>query len=225
MLDLFLRSAPLRREVSGDPVSTCAMHPPTRLAPTSLPPAACVHLKGPAKSRRCVTALTAREVARAVRRRPQMHRAIAAYGQVLSREEVHARVFGALDRRVLGPHNAELRAYFERCFEQCASPFGGTGQDDAISSSSDDDIEQTALLFCHHDTDGDGVLSRDEFAAVVDMVAGTTGQRFTVEHVDRCFQQADVDGSGAIDLNELLLYRTRAPAAGLGKSRERGRKQ
>ena len=43
------------------PHAPCIHLPAYRLAPTSLPPAACVHLKGPAKSPRCVTALTARE--------------------------------------------------------------------------------------------------------------------------------------------------------------------
>ena len=135
-----------------------------------------------------------------------------AYGHMLSREEVHARLFAALEHRVLHAHNKELRGYFERVLEQIASPFAGSGEDDAISSSSDDDLEQTALLFCHHDADGDGVLSHDEFAAIVDLVAGQTGQTYTPEHVDHCFLQADVDGSGAIDLNELLLYKQKGAA-------------
>ena len=119
------------------------------------------------------------------------------------------RVIGALEQRVLTRHNKELRGYFERVVEQCASPFAGTGEDDAISASSNADIEQTALLLCHHDADGDGLLSREEFSSIVDLVAGQTGQRFTAEHVDRCFLEADADGSGTVDLNELLLYRAK----------------
>ena len=133
----------------------------------------------------------------------------AAYGHLLTRDEVRARLFRALEANVLGPHNLELRGYYERVVEQLASPFSGAGEDDAISGCSDDDLEQSAVLFCHHDSDGDGLLSRDEFVAVIDMVASQTGQSFTAEHVDHCFQQADVDRSGAIDLNELLLLRAR----------------
>ena len=91
--------------------------------------------------------------------------------------------------------------------EQIASPYLGAGDNDAVSGSSDDDLEQTALLLCHYDADGDGVLSSAEFSALATLVAGQTGQSFAEEHVGRCFLQADVDGSGAIDLNELLLYR------------------
>ena len=59
-----------------------------------------------------------------------------------------------------------------------------------------------------------GLLNREEFAAIIDLVAGQTGQSYTVEHVDKCFLQADVDGSGLIDLNELLLYRQHAAGRG-----------
>lgn len=128
----------------------------------------------------------------------------------ITRAEVRERITGALERRVLGKHNPELRGYFDHVIEQMASPYLGSGEDDAISGSSDEDLEQTALLLCHHDADGDGLLSREEFGAIVDQVASQTSQSFSAEHVERCFLEADVDGSGAIDLNELCLYRAKA---------------
>ena len=125
----------------------------------------------------------------------------------ITREEVRQRIFSALEMHVLGPHNKELRSYFDTLVEQCASPFTGAGDDDAISSSSDEELEQMALLFCKFDRDGDGLLNSDEFAAVVELVVGQTGQQFTHEHVVRCFHDCDVDASGAVDFNELLRYR------------------
>jgi hypothetical protein len=128
------------------------------------------------------------------------------YGRHITAEEVHRRVMGALERRVLTATNQELRKYFQAVVDQTGSPLTGSGQDDAISSASDEDLEQTSLLLCHYDADGDGLLSRDEFAALVSLAGGHSGQEFSPEHVERCFAQADVDLSGAIDLNELLLY-------------------
>ena len=46
------------------------------------------------------------------------------------------------------------------------------------------------------------------------LVAAQTGQQYTAVHVERCYNDADVDGSGLIDLNELLLYRERAAQQG-----------
>lgn len=115
---------------------------------------------------------------------------------------------------MLGPHNKDLRTYFDVLVEQCASPLYGAGDDDAISRSSDEDLEQMALLFCKLDADGDGLLNREEFSSVVDLVAAQTGQQYTAVHVERCYNDADVDGSGLIDLNELLLYRERAAQQG-----------
>ena len=135
---------------------------------------------------------------------------LAAYGSVVTPEEIKARLFKALEINILGPHNIELYGYFETMAEQIASPYLGAGEDDAISTSSDDDLEQTALLFCHHDADGDGVLNHDEFSAVIDMVAARTGMAVSDEHIDKIFAEADVDGSGVIDFNELCLYRQRA---------------
>ena len=51
--------------------------------------------------------------------------------------------------------------------------------------------------------------SRSEFAAVIDLTANQGGIQYAVDHVERTFQQADIDGSGFIDLNELILLRRR----------------
>ena len=131
------------------------------------------------------------------------------YGNLLTESEVRQRILRVLGRRVLHAHNRELAGYFEMMAAQCSSPFSGSGETDAISGTSDEDLEQTALLLCHHDADGDGLLSRKEFASLVELVASQTGQAFSAEHVERCFRVADVDDSGALDLNEVLLYARR----------------
>lgn len=135
---------------------------------------------------------------------------LASYGQGISPAEVRHRVLRALERRVLSGNKEELRGYFEVVIAQIASPFAGAGEDDAISSSSDEDIEQTALVFCHYDLDGDGLLSLSEFMALAQLAEGETGQTFSDEHVERCFQKADVDANGVIDFNELMLYSRRS---------------
>ena len=132
--------------------------------------------------------------------------ALALYGSKLSQAEVRQRIFQTLERRVLSGHNKELRGYFEVVVENMASPFLGSGEDDALTTTSDEDLEQTCLLFCHFDADGDGLLCHEEFAALVDLTAAQTGQSFAAEYVDRVFRQCDVDGNGYVDLNELLLY-------------------
>ena len=90
------------------------------------------------------------------------------YGTTVTRVEIRERVLRALQRsRVLTPTNSELIGYFERVVEQIASPFAGSGEDDAVSSSSDDELAQTAILFMHYDADGDGLLSHAEFTALI----------------------------------------------------------
>jgi len=130
------------------------------------------------------------------------------YGTTVTRVEIRERVLRALQRsRVLTPTTSELSGYFERVVEQITSPFSGSGEDDAVSSSSDDELAQTAILFMHYDADGDGLLSHTEFTALIELVSAQTGQAFTSEHILRCFSRADVDASDGIDLNELLLFR------------------
>ena len=52
---------------------------------------------------------------------------------------------------------------------------------------------------------GDGLLSRDEFVALLGLVAAKAGHTYTHEHLSAMFTEADLDCNDAIDLNELLL--------------------
>ena len=135
--------------------------------------------------------------------------ALATYGSRLSTTEVRRRLVRTLERNVLSRQTPELRGYFELVADQMASPFLGNGEDDAVSTTSDDELEQVCLLFCHFDADGDGLLNREEFAALTELVGAQTAQTFSAEYIDRTFLSCDIDGNGFIDLNELLLY-TRA---------------
>ena len=129
---------------------------------------------------------------------------LSAFGASLSSEVASRRIIAALERRVLTTANPELRMYFERMVSAIESPYG-LGNDDAISSASDADLEQTAILLCHYDLDQDGRLSPVEFAALADLIASQTGSTHTKEHVEKMFIRADIDESGFIDLNEYAL--------------------
>ena len=83
--------------------------------------------------------------------------ALATYGSRLSTTEVRRRLVRTLERNVLSRQTPELRGYFELVADQMASPFLGNGEDDAVSTTSDDELEQVCLLFCHFDADGDGL--------------------------------------------------------------------
>jgi hypothetical protein len=121
---------------------------------------------------------------------------------------VTRRIMIALERRVLNDKNVELRGYFEQVAAKTTSPLGGaSAEEDGISGASDEDIEQTALLLCHHDSDGDGLLSPTEFSALLELVSAQVGTSYTSAHIDQKFSQYDIDRSGFIDLNELLLLR------------------
>ena len=128
------------------------------------------------------------------------------FGDGLTPEVLHRRVMTALERRVLDPTTNELRGYFDSVCAATTSPFSDAALD-AISGASDEDLEQTALLLCHHDLDGDGKLSPTEFAAVIELTASQTGVHYDADHVEKTFRSADVDLSGFVDLNELLLLR------------------
>ena len=128
------------------------------------------------------------------------------YGQHLTDEVVVERLIRALERQVLTVHNPELRGYFELVAQECTSAMG---EDDGISGASDVDLEQVALLLCHHDRDGDGKLSPEEFSALIELTFSQTGISYGSEHVAKVFHEADVDSSGFVDLNELLLLRRR----------------
>jgi hypothetical protein len=135
------------------------------------------------------------------------------YGNESSHELVRRRVLRALERRVLTPDTPELRDYFERAIGAMSSLYDHSADVDGVSRASDADLEQTALLLCHHDVDGDGLLSPAEFAAIVDLTSSQTGEAFDADHVAIVFRNADVDESGAIDLNELLLLRPTGPSS------------
>ena len=38
------------------------------------------------------------------------------------------------------------------------------------------------------------------------MVAAKTGANYTAAHTEQIFREIDIDGSGTVDLNELLLF-------------------
>lgn len=52
---------------------------------------------------------------------------------------------------------------------------------------------------------GDGLLSRDEFVALLGLVAAKAGHTYTLEHLTAMFTEADLDCNEVLDLNELLL--------------------
>ena len=60
-------------------------------------------------------------------------------------------------------------------------------------------------MLTHFDADSDGVLSRTEFASMMEMVAAKSGQQYTSAHVEDVFREADIDRNEGLDLNELLL--------------------
>ena len=129
----------------------------------------------------------------------------------ITADVVLRRVMGALERSVLHKENPELRDYFAQVISATTSVLGGVRpEEDGISGASDDELEQSALLLCHHDTDGDGLLAPSEFAAVIELVTSQSGSNYTPEHVEGTFAQCDIDRSGFIDLNELLLLRRRS---------------
>ena len=107
------------------------------------------------------------------------------YARAPTRDELAVRVMTALDRRVLAPRaqKLELRAYFEMVVDQIASAFGAG--DDAISAAAPDDLEQSALLLCQYDADGDGRLSPSEFSALIQLVSSQTGEPYQDERVEQ----------------------------------------
>ena len=132
------------------------------------------------------------------------------YDSAITAELVSRRVMGALEKRVLSAKSVELRGYFQNLAASITSPLdGGPPEEDGITGASDEEIEQTALLLCHHDGDGDGLLAPAEFAAVIELVASQAGVEYSPDHIEKTFAQCDIDRSGFIDLNELLLLRQR----------------
>ena len=121
----------------------------------------------------------------------------------LSRHE--SRLMAALERRVLSERTVELRDYFMLVCRQMKS-LSATGGEEALSATTEEDLEQLALLFAHYDMDSDGVLSRDEFTALLQLIAQKdAGAPYSREHIEKLFRDFDVDSNELIDFNELLL--------------------
>ena len=121
-------------------------------------------------------------------------------------ERARLTLLRALEPNVLQPPEAtaELRAYF--CTVALAvQSAGAAGVDNAFVGTDDVELEQAALLFAHFDADGDGLLSRDEFVALLGLVAAKAGHAYSHEHLAAMFTEADLDCNEVLDLNELLL--------------------
>ena len=115
------------------------------------------------------------------------------------------RVMRTLERRVLsGRSMPELRDYFSLVVGQMSSLSSG-GVEDGVALTTEEDLEQMALLFAQHDIDQDGVLSRTEYAELLQLIASRCGPPYSDDHIERLFLQFDLDANGVIDLNELLL--------------------
>ena len=67
-------------------------------------------------------------------------------------------------------------------------------------------LEQAAVLFSRYDADSTGLLTLGQWAALLGMVAAKTGANYTAAHTEQIFREIDIDGSGTVDLNELLLF-------------------
>ena len=109
-----------------------------------------------------------------------------------------------LERRVLNEHNHELREYFSKVVRQMSS-LSVDGMEDGVALSTEEDLEQMALLFAHYDVDGDGFLSRAEFRELIRLIASKGGQPYSDDHIETLFLKYDLDTNELIDLNELLL--------------------
>ena len=70
----------------------------------------------------------------------------------------------------------------------------------------DEQLEQAAVLFSRYDADSTGLLTLGQWAALLGMVAAKTGANYTAAHTEQIFREIDIDGSGTVDLNELLLF-------------------
>lgn len=132
----------------------------------------------------------------------------AGYG-TFNAERARLTLIRALEPRVLQPphERIELRNYFSTVALAAESAHSG---DDGFSSTTDDELEQAALLFAHFDMDSDGLLSREEFFGLLGLVAAKAGHTYSEEHLTAMFAEADINRDGVLDLNELLLL-LRAP--------------
>ena len=79
------------------------------------------------------------------------------------------------------------------------------------------DAEEEELIkeaFRGFDKDGNGVIDREEFRAVM----ADNGAKVTDEQVAEFMKMADIDGNGKIDYEEFALFMKKLGAVGKGKS-------
>ncbi len=71
------------------------------------------------------------------------------------------------------------------------------------------ELDALETLFHGADANADGVVDWAEFKKVMDLLAERTGKRYNALQLRALFRIADLDGSGSIDFNELLLAQRR----------------
>ena len=98
------------------------------------------------------------------------------------------RLLRVLEKRVLqqADANIELQAYFRGIvFERFAA-----SAEDGFSHLTDEDLENLALLFMHHDADSTGLLSRDQFFGVIRLLSASSGAgAFNDDRLDEIFRE------------------------------------
>ena len=107
------------------------------------------------------------------------------------------------------------------CTTPCCSLISGSAKSSKhvadLASRHNSPNTGRALLFAHFDADSDGLLSRDEFVALLGLVSAKAGTNYEHEHLIGMFADADIDRNGVLDLNELLvLLRGPKPVPGFG---------
>ena len=100
----------------------------------------------------------------------------------------------------------ELREYFTMMMQRITST---SMSENAFPATSDEHLKQFALIFAHCDEDSDGVLSPSELELLLKLVSKHSGVCVHApENIELVMREADVDGNGHLDLNEvLLMYR------------------
>jgi Ca2+-binding EF-hand superfamily protein len=68
----------------------------------------------------------------------------------------------------------------------------------------DENFDEINAFFNHGDTDGDGMLSRDEFKFSLISIGVTYDDACAV--IQECYAEIDLDGSGMISMNELINW-------------------
>ena len=121
-----------------------------------------------------------------------------------SAERVRLTLLRALGARVLQPpeQTLELRRYFSMLAAKATTAVSENG----FALVTDEQLEQAAVLFSRYDADSTGLLTLGQWAALLGMVAAKTGANYTAAHTEQIFREIDIDSSGTVDLNELLLF-------------------